>query len=94
MKLIRMGASRQWVCVGQVGRYFEFSLYFILYSLIFMRVYYFHNKKKTLIKTKKKRELFLTPKPALPAPAAASTAQPSPAHLALLRLQRLHKEPT
>lgn len=39
---------------------------------IFTAVYYFHNNKKNTNKKKKKKELFLTPKPTLPAPAAAA----------------------
>lgn len=86
MTLVWAAAARQWVCVGWVGRYlcFEFSLYSILHSLNFYDSITFVIKK-TLMKTQKKRELFLTPKPALSTPASPCCYWPSPAHQAMLR---------
>lgn len=54
-----------------------------------MAVHYFHNKKNTN-KNKKKRTIFTTQAN----PASPCLYQASPAHLAMLRPQWLHKEPT
>lgn len=74
MKLIKTGTSRQWVCVGRVGRYF----YSIQYSLIFMTVYYFHNKKTNKNKKEKRAILNTQASPASPCCCQPSPAQPSP----------------
>lgn len=56
-----------------------------------MTVRYFHNKKKHTNKNKKEKRVILNTQAS---PASPCCCQASPAHLAVLRLQRLHKEPT